>query len=504
MKPRTDTKPPQDRWSRLIEAMRLSKNPIERNSILLGRVAADGSPVLLDRSLLREHAHFLGSSGGGKTSMGLAPLIEQLISFGDSSVIVLDLKGDSHELLAAVNAARDRLLSTRGIEMPLQCFNLENSAATHAFTPLASPAWMELTELQRTDILSGALGLLYGSTYGRAFFTAANSAVIYAAGTLNGQKRNFPSLLEDIGTLVSGKAGNDLPMELRRSGVHAYEAVARLAAIKQLNEGHSDGVIDLGAYFREPRVLYAKLPSAISESTSGTVARLMAYFLLTTAHAISARHQIYLVIDEFQRMASESLNSLFELARSMDIALVLSNQSLEDLGRHGSSLLNVIETNCNLRQWFSVVGREDLSQIQILGGLRTADDVSKSIRQTVDGMQTAETVRQVQLPRISLNDALRVSNTPELSFMRINSCRVGYSRYRGLPFVVRNDFHITEEEFQRRKTSPWPSDLPGMITSEEILPPALTKKEKPAAVPYGSRFNGGVIDEIAIDEWSPN
>lgn len=436
--------------------------------------------------------------------MGLAPLIEQLISFGDASVIVLDLKGDTHEVLAAMKAARGRLLSSRGIEMPLQCFTLENSASTHAFTPLASEAWMRLTELQRTDILSGALGLLYGSTYGRAFFTAANAAVIYAAATLSGGKRNFPSLLQDIGTLVGGKAGSDLPMELRRSGVHAYEAVSRLAAIKQLNESHPDGVIDLAAYFTEPRLLYAKLPSAISESTSGTVARLMAYFLLTTAHAIRARRQIYLVIDEFQRMASESLNSLFELARSLDIALILSNQSHEDLGRHGSSLMNVIETNCNLRQWFSAVGREDLSQVQVLGGSRTADDVSRSSRHTAEGIQVTETVRQVLLPRVSLNDALRVSNDPDLSFMRINSCRVGYSRYRGLPFVVRTGFHITEEEFQRRRRTPWPSDLPGMITSEEILPPPLTTNERKPSLGQRQEASTGLSGEIVIDEWSPH
>ena len=78
----------------------------ERNSVYLGRVVEDGSPVLVPREVFREHAHGLGDSGSGKTAMFLSPLIEQLVRGGECSVIVLDLKADSLELLLPVPSPR--------------------------------------------------------------------------------------------------------------------------------------------------------------------------------------------------------------------------------------------------------------------------------------------------------------------------------------------------------------------------------------------------------------
>jgi hypothetical protein len=46
--------------------------------------------------------------------MGLSPLIEQLISFGDSTLIILDLKGDSNELLASATSASEHLARRTG------------------------------------------------------------------------------------------------------------------------------------------------------------------------------------------------------------------------------------------------------------------------------------------------------------------------------------------------------------------------------------------------------
>ena len=47
--------------------------------------------MLVPRKIFTEHAHGLGDSGSGKTSLFLCPLIEQLVMSGDCSVIVIDL-----------------------------------------------------------------------------------------------------------------------------------------------------------------------------------------------------------------------------------------------------------------------------------------------------------------------------------------------------------------------------------------------------------------------------
>ncbi|HRA88177.1 MAG TPA: hypothetical protein PK992_08910, partial [Planctomycetaceae bacterium] len=92
-------------WAQFYADMRNSPDAIERDSIFVARVLADGSPMIVPRAVYENHAHFLGDSGSGKTSLGLMPICEQMIQFGDCSFVVIDLKGDSLELLAAMKRA---------------------------------------------------------------------------------------------------------------------------------------------------------------------------------------------------------------------------------------------------------------------------------------------------------------------------------------------------------------------------------------------------------------
>ena len=83
----------------------------------MGRVAADGQPILIPRTVFGNHAHFLGDSGAGKTSLGFLPWIEQTIAFGDCSLICIDLKGDTWELLETMRVAADSLQQRRSVVM---------------------------------------------------------------------------------------------------------------------------------------------------------------------------------------------------------------------------------------------------------------------------------------------------------------------------------------------------------------------------------------------------
>ncbi len=494
----------------LVESLRLSANPYERDALFFGTVAADGSPILVDRQQLRQHAHVLGGTGGGKSAIGLAPLVEQLISFGDSTVIIIDLKGDSNELLAAADYARKAQELRTGQAMPLKHFTIENGKATCIFNPLCSEGWLGLTHLQRTDVIAAACGLAYGSDYGRAFFSSANSAVIYAAEQLRPHQRNFSGLLTDVSNLILGRNGNELPQELRRAGVHAFEVLSRLASITQLNVSAKNvdaaGVIDLADCFRTPQILYFKLSSSISQDTSAAVGRLVAYNLMTASHQIQGRQQVYLVIDEFQRMAAESLSILFEQARSLDISLILSNQSVDDLGKHKSSLLNVIDTNCNTRQWFSLPTKNDVSMVEAISCLREREEVSSSVSQGPNGQSKTESTRVSHVPRISALDAAYISNDENLSVLRLTGVRRGYSQYRGLPFVVRSGFHITEEEYEKRRAYPWPEIGDGMIASSEQAPPSLaeTRKKRAASVFPKPEDKPEVQSSLEFSDWTPD
>lgn len=48
-----------------------------------------------------------------------------------------------------------------------------------------------------------------------------------------------------------------------------------------------------------------------------------------------------------------------------------------------------------------------------------------------------------------------------------------------MPFVVRNDFHISKDEYESRCRFQWPDDLPGMTPVSELpVPPTPTFKKQ--------------------------
>jgi hypothetical protein len=82
-----------------------------------------------------------GDSGAGKTSLFLCPIIEQLVMQGDCSVIVLDLKADTLELLGTLQAAAEAVRRERGVRMPLKTFSNQAAMPTFAFNPMTQPFW---------------------------------------------------------------------------------------------------------------------------------------------------------------------------------------------------------------------------------------------------------------------------------------------------------------------------------------------------------------------------
>jgi hypothetical protein len=62
--------------------------------------------------------------------------------------------------------------------------------------------------------------------------------------------------------------------------------------------------------------------------------------------------------------------------------------------------------------------------------------------------------------RLTANDVLLASDHPQQSIVRI-SRGDGYAQYGGMPVIVESNYHISEQEYQRRKAMPWPAGMPG-------------------------------------------
>lgn len=81
---------PSTAWDAKVERL---LNGLRSPHLYIGRALADGAPWLLDRTLLWSHAHVMGGTRSGKTSLCVAPLGFQLTAHADSSLVYIDLKG---------------------------------------------------------------------------------------------------------------------------------------------------------------------------------------------------------------------------------------------------------------------------------------------------------------------------------------------------------------------------------------------------------------------------
>jgi hypothetical protein len=454
-----------------------------------GRVEADGSPVVIQRNLFWEHVHVLGNSGSGKSSMRLAPLVEQTIGFGDTSLIFIDLKGDKLENLAACMAAQKELKQRTGQEMPIRVFTLENGKQSHVFNPFLTSGLENLSQTDRVNLITETLSLFYGIDYARGHFSAKNTATVREISAAILSIRTFHELYSTLVGLAADPT-TYIGSQHRNEYIGVAETILSIASCSAINVSETNAVdsevldshIDLAKAFQTPSIYYFYLPTVTSPFVAQTIGRLVVKYLLVAAKSQPRKNRVQVVIDEFQRMIADNLEVVLQQARGFDIGLVLANQSLGDLKACGPVLLNAIEGNCAIRQWLSVTAAEDLDHLAKLFG--TQKELVQSETASSYGKSVTTTVRDA--PRITTTDLHCVSSNPFLSVTKINGERNGYAQYRGAPFVVRNSFHITSDEYDERLKFSWPSDLPGMVQVSELPMPALpipADKKKRGAIP---------------------
>ncbi|MDZ4688999.1 MAG: TraM recognition domain-containing protein, partial [Planctomycetaceae bacterium] len=395
----------------------------------------------------------------------LCPIIEQLISFGDCSVIVLDLKGDSLELLASLQCAAEQARKAHGRALPLKFFSNQRDKSTFAFNPMTQPFWSNFDLLTQTDILCAANGLTYGTDYGAGYFSSANAAILFHTLKTFPHVNTFGELADCIGTVITVAKKRELHPEIRKAGVHVQEVIKRLAACEALNVTRTTGqpapaveqAIDLTQLFQEPQLLYCHLPSTLSPSGAPEVARLFTYMLLAASTQTERRCPVFLVIDEFQRMVANNLEYMLQLARSMGVGIILANQSMQDLQKANTNLIPAIEANCRLRQWFSVSSSEDQERLVRSSGLTV--DLSSSWSQSTNAKgetSTSHSQSEQVVPRLTINDILLTNDHPLRSILRI-SRGAGYAQYGGLPVIVETNYHITKKQYDDRKSLSWPT-----------------------------------------------
>jgi hypothetical protein len=281
---------------------------------------------------------------------------------------------------------------------------------------------------------------------------------------------SFRQLFIDVARLLTENSDTLLP-EVRKAGVHSMEVIGRMAAFNSLNivpgdgspEAALDAQIQLADFFQRPSAAVFRLPSTTASIGAPAIARLILFFLIIAGKTAERKIKVHIIIDEFQRMASESLDQVLQLARSHDCSLVLANQSLSDLKASSARIYQAVSSSCAIRQWFSVSSLSDIESLQKQMG--THEEVQVSTTHTSSGTNTSYKVDHV--PRARITDLHTISEHPNLSVLQVGGSGRAYARYRGIPFICYSNYHISKQEFERRKKLGWPNDLPGMIKAKE-------------------------------------
>lgn len=442
----------------------------KKKTLILGVNAFDDTPVIVPREIFSEHAHLLGDSGSGKTALGLASLIAQFIRFGDVSVVVIDLKGDDAALLEGARIEAEK----KGL--PFRWFTNELDRSSYVFNPLTQKHFQTLSFYQRADILATSMGLEYGTDYGRSYFGDANVELLHKALEANPKLATFNELYR----ILLDKGLIHMDRELRRAASHSEATVSRLAQCEALSPSEKhvskdalEHAIELSDVFVKPQVLYFSFPSALGTTYSASIARLVLYSLLAAAKYVGPkRGQVYLFIDEFQRIAAHNLELVLQTARSMNIGVILANQSLKDLDAPGSNLISTVRTNTRYKQVFAASDLFEQQELMQGGGETvvlsrswTGYMASTLLPAGVASAGATETVT----PRLRPNDILLATDDPFQSIVCIRRGK-DYAQFGGMPFVMTSAFHIEPDEYERRRKAAWP-DRPAETHTAHLRPP---------------------------------
>lgn len=470
-------------WHAAVERLRQSRDRLESEHIWLGVAVQTDSPVIMHRQLTAEHVHLLGSTGSNKTSVGVTQLLEQLIG-ADASLLVLDLKGDMALFEAARFAASN--VRDRGADQPInfRWFTTESDRSTFVFNPLSQTYLQRLPRLERTQILSRALGLEHGEGYGRGHFSTQNRNALLKLLTVCPEVDSFRKLHEE------GRRQKKLFTTWERE--HAsdfFSAIHTLANIDALNVTARDRVdpavlsnaIDMSELIREPTIAYFRLPATSQAAANREVGKLALYGLLTAVRQLGrANRQIYIVIDEFQQLVSADLAIILQQARSYGIGVIMAHQTQSDLKLPETDMTQVVEENTHFKQIFSVNDLGHRQALEALSGealyhLAGWDQGSESYEQNMlypgAGLSPLSLLEEENVkitpsigPRLRANDLIEMSARPNLCMVQFKR-NVGYGQYDGFPFLMRADYHITRRAYLARLSAPWPplSAAPGLI-----------------------------------------
>ena len=475
-------------WQQFVDRVRsssfvafdpLSYNKVrEADHLFLGIEPSANFPVLLDQKLLSEHTYIVGDSGSGKTSLGIMPIVKQLMNESATNsektpFLILDLKGDNalFQMVREIAAKRAQ---------KFLFFTPEKDRASHHFNPFEDFDLSTRTLSSFCTLFLDALSLNHGEGYGRGYFTARNRLLLYSV-LQEHNPQSFAQLNDELAKL-RGPA--------REEAFELVAAMQMLGSYENLNTFGPDRTrmpaertIQMRRLIEKQEVAYFWLPAAIESISVREIGKLALFSLISAAitrqRAGLPVQRVYVVIDEFQRLAGENFSIVLEQARSFGISLILANQTISDLNTPSKDLRPSIRTNTRVKFFFSVTEPEELRSISSVSGLELVETRTRSTTAGHKGFFASNTETESRTeqfaPRLAAQDIQRVSDHPSEFLLQV-SRGSGFTQFAGLPVPVRTEWPMSESEYKRLSSLPWP-ELPA--TSQERTREGLSAEMVP-------------------------
>ena len=463
----------------MLEAVKSSKDPDERESIPVGKVVHDNGPISLP---FKEGSHYaiFGANGAGKTAFILR-LAESLFHRGDVSIFALDLKSDTNELYYTLEAAANQARSD-ATPIPFWRFTNRTGDSSHLFSMFHQLFWRRLTPEQRADVTLNIMGLGMTRAHGESWFVDAAGHILRHVYRKYPEIMSFVDLLARVEYEVDNPRQSRLPKSVILDGAHAQLIIARLSAVRQLNDvgQHPAAVVqnawDCERFYREPCIGFSALAAMEGPITAPEMARIQIAAMIRCGLLLppsERRMRVVILIDELARIVSGGLEMLFQQARSTNTSLICTAQSVANLQQGTLDLTSTIESETAAQFWFKSVDRKAIEQIERLGGLTTEKfaNRSQSISNTPNGTSyTRSSGYSEQLvPRLTANEIQRAAATKHHYICRITDNQ-GHTQFDGLPVIgTTGGYHLTESEYRDRK-KPWPEKTPDTIIAGQDPP----------------------------------
>ena len=465
-----------EEWSHFIRTLHSPRNEnrFERKSIFWGRVHHDGSPIFIPADATMQHVWLQGAAGSGKTAL-LMQLAEQYITLG-YSVVVLDLKATSNELYWSADEAAKRVRTKRN-PVPVYPFTTLNGQPTHHIDLYQQPFWKTRSPEEKASGILGVFGLNYPSVYGQDWFRDCAWAVSQHTTNKFPNLKSFYDFDQRLGLeLKHAQEPWELSKSVKDAGDHPRLMLHRIGLLDAVNhrETFPEDVksINFQEFFRTPSVLHCALPSEADPIGNPEIGRLILAALFSTAANMKSRPtKVVVIIDEFQRMVSHSLDMVIQQARSSDIGLIFANQTTSDLMLPNCNLVETLAGNTCIQAWLKTTDIGGINHIIKTGGTYIEELYSRSTSINGKGEQSTQYGRQEQiLDRVSPGLIDEVNASQDRFFMKVTE-NVGYASYGSQLFVAQSMFHTSQKEHRERsKPGRWPEKTREMLVNGEHRP----------------------------------